>query len=445
MPERLRRIDLSKQARELGVELEDRPSEMVVVTGFAALTPLGNTEETRRRELLGDTAVDVFDTGIERTRIAAHTIFDPEEHGFDRRDLMRTSKFAAMMQVVAREAAQMAGILDENGKLRPDINRDLVGVNTASGFSHALNAIDVYNARREGRRIPTWEGLRVFPEQPNAGITQAIGLSGWGGNSSEACASGLSSIADANLLIRSGKNRIMISGGGEDVFSGPSNEDLGHPEIAMGVFAALTAVSKRNDDPKRAMRPFDRDRDGFVMGSGGAALVLESIESARQRGATIYARIVSAEKGMDGDTPTNVDSDRVARLIIKTLKDRDGEGYYPVDAIFAHATSTKAGDLQEAQSLRKALEHYLPQIPVTAIKSVHGHLLGGAGAINAIAAIRSLCEGEIPPTINLENRAEEFADLDIVTKLRKTDIQTALALAYGFGGFDAAVLFEKWS
>lgn len=349
------------------------------------------------------------------------------------------------MLVVAREAALRAGIVNKNGKLNPEFNRDEVGTNIATGFGQALNVIDSYEILRRGGRLSTYEGLKVFPEQSNSGVAQGLSLSGWGSNSSEACASGKSSIAEAELLIRSGRARVMFAGGFEDVFSGPSAEAHGHPEAPIGIFSALTALSERNDSPQSAMRPFDEDRDGFVMASGGGVLVLESIESALERGATIYATVLGAQKGMDGGDSTNMDTGRVARLILKTLKVRGGEGFYPVDAIFAHATSTPTGDRNEIEAFRRAFGDLLPSIPITAIKSIHGHLLGGAGAINAISAVRSLYEGIIPPTINLSKRGKEFEDLDIVTDARRSNPQTILTVAYGFGGYNAAVHFGRYS
>lgn len=441
------RIDLSARATLLSAELEERPSQMVVVTGFAALTPLGNTEETRRKELLGETAARTFQTNITDVTIAAHTQFNPLDH-FKGQQMVRISKLSAMMLAVAREAAMHAGILDEKGKLKPEFHRDTVGTNIATGFGNALNVIDTFEKIHNPDpkvRPSAYNALQIFPEQSNAGVAQGLSISGWGSSSGEACASGLSSVAEANLLIRSGKNRIMLAGGFEDVFSGTSADSPGHPELAFTVFNGLTALSKNNDNPQEASRPFDRKRDGFVMASGGGVMVLESLESALERGAPIYATILGAEKGMDGHNPTNPSTERVARLLLKTLKDKEGELYYPVDAVFAHATSTPAGDKAEIEAFRNAFGELLPQIPITAIKSIHGHLLGGAGAINGISAIRSLHEGVIPPTINLTEREEGMEDLDIVTAMRRSNPQTILATAYGFGGYDAAVLFGKYS
>lgn len=431
------RIDLSPQVEKLGLEeLEKLPTDLVVVTGFAEITSLGNTYETGIREMFGDTAIQVFPTVEDETRIAAHVDFNPEDH-FSTHDLKRISPFSAMMQVIAREAASHAGILGEDGKLDPRFDRDRVGTSIGSGVGQAFNVINAQEFIESGQRLPTFEALRILPEQPNSRVASSLGLGGWGSNPTEACASGLSSIAEADLLIRSGQNSIMLAGGFEDVLSE-------NPEVSIQSFEALTALSDKSDKPKEAMRPYDRDRDGFVMASGGGVLVLEGIESALKRGATIYATILGAGKSMDGDKSfTNLNPESVATVILKTLQ-AEGDEFYPVDAIFAHATATKAGDAGEINALRNVFGDELLDIPITAIKSMHGHLLGGAGAINAISAIRALHDGTIPPTINLDNREEQFEDLDIVTEARKADPRTALALAYGFGGLNAAVLFGKY-
>lgn len=442
-----RRIDLSHQARALGVEFEERPSELVAVVGFAELTSFGRTSATAQAELEGRSGTTVFKQDPDAPynphapRVAAQALFDPTEH-FDQRELLRTPTITAMNLVIAREAARMAGIVTEEGVLLPSLalRRNRIAVSMPSGMGPALGAIDTYLRIQSGERTTAYEGLRIFPEQPTAKVAMDLKIGGWTSNSSEACATGLSSIADAWLRIRSGVNDIEIAGGSEDALSV-------HPEILARVFGAIRAISNNEDDPEHASKPFNNNRTGFVPASGGGAIVLERLDSAIARGANIYAVILSARKGMDGNHPTNMDTDRIADVILQTLKDRNGEGFYGVDAIFAHATATPEGDLREIEALGKALGNILSEIPITAIKSMHGHLLGGAGVINAISAIRALHGGIISPTINLTDSEimPEAAGLDIVTKARKVDLQTALALAYGFGGYNAAVLFGKYN
>jgi 3-oxoacyl-[acyl-carrier-protein] synthase II len=345
-----------------------------------------------------------------------------------------------MMQTVAREAALHSGVLGQDGKLDPRFHRDQVGTTISTSVGQMGNIIGTYNRLERGERIHTTEILRVLPEQSNATVAQNLKISGWGSNSQEACATGLSSVADATLLIRSGKNRVMFAGGFEDTLSD------GFAREAIGLFSPLGgALSTRNETPQTAMSPYDRDRDGFVMASGGGVLVLESLESALERGATIYATVLNAEKAMDGsDNPTLLDPDRVARLLLKTLKVEGEDGFYLPDAIFTHATATRGGDAAEIDAMRKALGKYLPDIPISAIKSMHGHLLGGAGAVAAVAAVRSIHEGIIQPTINLVNRGEEFMDLNIPTQAIRTNPQIIGVNAFGFGGFDASVVIGNY-
>lgn len=207
-------------------------------------------------------------------------------------------------------------------------------------------------------------------------------------------------------------------------------------------------LSSRNDEPEKASRPFDRDRDGFVFSAGGGVIILERLDSALARKAKIYAVVLNAEKGSDGYNPTNLNIERVAKLILKTLQIPGKKGMtYPIDSIFAHATATKSGDAAEITTLRMALgDEYLRKIPITAIKSMHGHLAGGAGAINAISALRAFEKGFLPPIINLDNVDDPFKDLNLVRgKALKGNFNTALVLAYGFHGKDAVVVFGKYT
>ncbi|KKP80827.1 MAG: 3-oxoacyl-[acyl-carrier-protein] synthase 2 [Candidatus Levybacteria bacterium GW2011_GWB1_35_5] len=442
-----RRIDLSRQAKELGVEFEERPSDLVAVVGFGEVTPFGPTSETAQAELEGRSGTTLFkheypdNPNPHAPKVAAQALFDPRAH-FDRRELLRTPTITAMNLVVAREAAKMAGLLTEEGILLPSLasRRNRIAVSMPSGVGPALGSIDTFLKIQKGERTTAFEGLRIFPEQPTASAARDLKVGGWTSNSSEACATGLSSIADAWLRIRSGVNDIEIAGGSEDALSV-------HPEILAEVFGAIGAISTDDNDPRHASKPFNIHRAGFVPASGAGAIVLERLDSAIARGANIYAVILSARKGMDGDHPTNMNTDRIADVILQTLKDRNGEGFYGVDAIFAHATATLEGDPREIEALRKVFGDKLAGIPITAIKSMYGHLLGGAGVINAISAIRALHGGIIPPTINLTDSEimPQAADLDIVTKARIVDIQTALAVAYGFGGYNAAVLFARYN
>lgn len=449
-------VDLSDKYKALNVDIEDKTNDAVVITGFAEYTPLGNTTQTAEGEKIGKSGTRKVDVKNFRSNLAGQIDFDPTKY-FSEKELRGMPRVGALAVALAKEAGAMAGLLDESGKLIKTVNPLRAACTVSSGIGASSKMVDVYEKihfkkneetgkfeerdPREGSALLSpFVGLQLFPEEPGGDIEATIGLQGWGNNSAEACATGLSSLADAYHLIKSGKNDIVFAGGVEDITTE-------RPELAIGVFAAMRGpLSGNEENAERASRPFDRDRDGFVLSTGGGVLVLESLESAKRRGAKIYATILSAEKGSDGYNPTNLNTERVAKLVLKAIALKDKKGMsFPIDSIFAHATATKAGDLAEITTLRMVFgDELLRQIPITAIKSMHGHLAGGSGAINAISAVRAIQEGWMPPIINLDNVDEPFKDLNLIRgKALRGDFNTALVLAYGFHGKDAAVVLGK--
>lgn len=451
-------VDLSERIKELGITDSDNPCETVVITGYAQLSPLGNTVETEEGERKGKSGAKKFDVKNFRTNIAAPIKFTPEEH-FTEKELRGMSRVGALGVYLALEAGKKAEVLDENGKLKSNFNPLKAGCTVSSGIGAHSKMVDVYvkihwkTDPKTGKMEPAdpkigssllspFIGIQLFPEEPGGDIEARLGLQGWSINSAEACATGLSSIVDAYHLIKTGKNDVVFAGGLEDITTERS-------DLTIAVFSAMRGpLSSRNDEPEKASRPFDRDRDGFVLGSGGGVVVLERLDSALKRKAKIYAVVLNAEKGSDGYNPTNINTDRVAKLVLKTIKLPGQKRLaYPIDAIFAHATATKPGDLAEAATLRKVFgDEILIKIPITAIKSMHGHAAGGAGALNIVSAIRAIEKGFMPPIINLENVDEPFKDLNLVRgKALEKDFETVLVLAYGFHGKDAVVLLGKYS
>ena len=446
-----RNMGFKERVRDLGVDLERRPAERIVITGFAQRTSLGNTEETQQGLLDGKSGAKKFPVENAFVNIAAPVEFDPGKH-FDKRDLRGISPLNAMGIVIAREAVQNAKALGEDGRLNEDV-RKKASVWVGSGFGSTQLIIDVHkqiykpdengkvDQQANSRRIPVTKGLEIFPEELNSRIAIALGASnGWGGSSVEACATGLSNIVEAIRIIKEGRAKFAVAGGFENPFAG-------YPETGIGMFAAMRSVlSTRNDEPEKASRPFDRDRNGFVLGAGGGVVVVEELESALKRGAPILAEVLGFQKSMDGLDPTNLDKDVVASTILGALYDEKRKEFYDVDAIFAHATSTEAGDIAEAKVLRIVFgDEYLRKIPIAAIKSNLGHLAGGAGAVNTIAAINALRSNKIPHIINLDSPDPEVADLNLVRgKPLEKDINTALVLAYGFGGNNAVLLLGKY-
>ena len=439
-----------ERSQGLGVELENRPAERLVITGMAALTPLGNTEQTLEGLNSGKSGVKEFDVKNFAVSIAAPVEFNPEAH-FSKKEMKGRSPLNAMAVAIAREAMKNAGLLGEDGKLQKDIDRRQAASWMASAFGSVHHIIDVYNQihkkdeagnenpRLNSGRISPRKGLEIFPEELNGQVAIDLGVSGWGGSSVEACATGLSNIIEAARIIKGGQAKVAVAGGLEDILSA-------YPEASIGMFAAMRSVlSTRNDEPKKASRPFDKDRDGFVLGAGGGAVVIEALDHALERGAPILAEILGFNKSMDGSDPTNLNKKIVAGTILKALYNQRTKEFYEVDSIFAHATSTNQGDQAEAELLKMIFGDSLKNIPIAAIKSNMGHLAGGAGAVNVIAAINALNSGKIPPILNLENPSQEFEGLFFVRgKPLEKDIKTALVLAYGFGGHNAVMLLGRY-
>jgi 3-oxoacyl-[acyl-carrier-protein] synthase II len=453
-------MSLYERVKDLGVELENIPAERLVITGMSTITPLGDKVKTLAGLNAGTSGVIKFDAKNFSVNIAAPVIFDPDKY-FSKKEVREMSRLGMMAIVIAREAMQNAGLLGNDGTLRKDMDRRSVAPWVGSGIG-SLGIINAYlhlhktdkleaisrmlsdqpdivkaNSRRLFPRI----GFTLFPEEPNAGVANALQISGWGGSSVEACATGLSNIIEGTRTVREGLAKVAVTGGFEDILSE-------YPELCIAIFAAMrTVLSKRNDEPEKASRPFDIERDGFVFGAGGAIVIVEELKHAKKREAPILAEILGFSKSVDGIGGTDLDPKNVAATILRALYNKNTGGFYPVDSIFAHATSTIEGDKNEVNALRLALgDDYLKTIPIAAIKGNIGHLAGGAGAVNAIAAINALITGKIPPILNLVKPGPEFAGLNLVrgTPLERT-INTALVLAYGFGGHNAVMLLGKYN
>jgi 3-oxoacyl-(acyl-carrier-protein) synthase len=431
--------NLAERARNAGAERRLYLPSTPVITGMAGLTGFGDGPRTFRGICNLESAVGTIITmvgGKEVRRVASPADFDPTQY-FDRKEIQRISKGNLMTMFLVEQAGLMAGILGLDGKLKPEFDGDFSSTTVATAMESVSGLVDVANTLEKGtKRIRPLEGLGTFLGQRAFYVSKQAGLRGWGNSSTEACATGLSSIADAAEQIRTGRSDIVLAGGVDDTLSN-------HPELSTEIFDSFGAYAHRKGLPHTASRPFDRDRNGIVIGSGGAVFVVERMDQALARGATIHAVILGAEKGMDANDAVLADPQRNARQIFHTLERRgEGEkGYYSTDLIVAHATATK-GDAIEVEALRNVYGEDLNQIPITAPKSALGHLLGGAGAISMLLAIMALKEGIIPPTLNLDN--SEFPELNIVKTALRKDIQTALVLANGMGGHNASVLIGKY-
>jgi 3-oxoacyl-[acyl-carrier-protein] synthase II len=369
-----------------------------------------------------------YDTYELPTRFAGTALIDPAEQ-LDRveaRKLDRSEQFAL---IAAREAWQHAGA--------PEVDLERLSVVLSSGIGGVSSLLDAYDVLRDrgwGRISPNTVPM-LMPNGPAA--TVALELKARAGVHApvSACASGAESIAWASMLIRLGRADVVVSGGCEAAI---------HP-APMSDFSAMRALSTRNDEPQRASRPYDRDRDGFVMGEGAGVLVLESEEFALARGAKILGYVAGFGMTADGHHMAQPDptGSGAARAMLQAIADA-GIGVKDIVHVNAHATSTPAGDIAEATAITAAFGQHTENLVVTATKSMTGHLLGGAGAVESIACVLALQERVVPPTINLDNQDPEI-HLDVATTERALPSGTLHAVnnSFGFGGHDVALVFRS--
>jgi 3-oxoacyl-[acyl-carrier-protein] synthase II len=410
----------------------------VVVTGMGALSAVGNDVETTWASLVagrsGIERVTLFDPSRLVSQIAAEVKdFDPSDV-LDRKERRRTDRYIQFALVSARHALDSAGLpgrLDDDMAARTGviIGSGLGGVTTL--FENVL----VMGERGPDRISPFFVPMGIA----NVGAGQvAIATGAIGPNFAtvSACATGGHALGEAWETIRRGDADLMIAGGVE----------AGIHEATMGGFGSMKALSTRNDDPAAASRPFDQDRDGFVIGEGGGVVILEALESAEARGATPLAELVGYGATADAShitlpAPGGIGAVRAARRAL----DKAGMEPAEVDHVNAHATSTPEGDKAELQAIHTIFGDHASKVAVTANKSMIGHTLGAAGAIEAIATIMALREGCVPPTINLETPDEYAAGLDLTPRVAtRRPLRTAISNSFGFGGQNTALVFRRW-
>ncbi|MBV8886970.1 MAG: beta-ketoacyl-ACP synthase II [Chroococcidiopsidaceae cyanobacterium CP_BM_RX_35] len=415
--------------------MTDFEHKRVVVTGLGAITPIGNTPEAYWEGLLrgqnGIDSITLFDASKHKCRIAGEVKgYDPLKfmEGKDAKRMDRFAQFAVSASSQALTDAQF---------VISDLNAYQVGVMIGTGIGGIKVLEDqqtVYLTRGPDRCSPFMVPMMIA--NMAAGLT-AIRTGAKGPNSCPvtACAAGSNAIGDAFRLIQRGYAQAMICGGTEAAIT----------PLSLAGFASARAVSTRNDDPTHASRPFDRNRDGFVMGEGAGILILEELEHAKSRGARIYAEIVGY--GMTCDAyhmTTPVPSgEGAARAIQLALKDALLSPEQ-VSYINAHGTSTPAGDPIETTAIKKALGNCAAKVAVSSTKSMTGHLLGGSGGIEAIATVLAVASDQIPPTINLVTPDPE-CDLDYVPNFaRAQTVEVALSNSFGFGGHNVTLAFKKY-
>ncbi|HSO67659.1 MAG TPA: beta-ketoacyl-ACP synthase II [Desulfatirhabdiaceae bacterium] len=407
----------------------------VVITGMGLVTPLGiGCQETWAALCDGKSGIAEitrFDTSAFDTKIAGEVKnFHPEDF-VPKKEARRLELFIAY----AIAAARMA--VEDSGLVISESNNDRIGVFTGCGLG-GLNALEstarLVDQKGPGRVSPFFIPMMIGNMAPGM-ISIHLNVKGPNASIATACAAGTHAVGEAFKIIQRGAADAMITGGVESVIT---------PTCIAG-FNAMKALSTRNDEPQKASRPFDRDRDGFVVGEGAGILILEAMDLALERGARIYAEVIGY--GMSGDgyhmTAPSPNGEGAGRCMSAALTDAD---ILPVsiDHINAHGTSTPMNDLDESMAIKAVFGNHAKQIPISATKSMTGHLLGGAGGIEAVFTALTISTGVIPPTINLENPSED-CDLDYVPHVaRKQRVETAMSNSFGFGGTNACLILKAF-
>lgn len=409
-------------------------NQRVVITGLGVVSSLGQDLEQFWGSLMegksGVSAIEAFDVSEYPTRIAAEVKnWNPELY-FDKKEARRMDRF-----VQFASAASLMALKDAGLNIKEDIDPERVGVYVGSGIGGLITWEEQHRILLEKgpKRVSPFFIPMMIANMAAGQVSILTGAKGPNSTTVTACATGTHTIGDAARTIMRGEADVMICGGAEATIS---------PTGVAG-FCAMRAMSTRNEEPERASRPFDVDRDGFVMGEGSGILILESLEHAQKRGARIYAEVVGY--GMSGDAHhmTDPDPDGAARCMVKALKDAGIEPEQ-IDYINAHGTSTGAGDKSETTAIKKTFGDHAYKLAVSSTKSMTGHLLGAAGGVEAVICSLALTHGIIPPTINLENQDPEL-DLDYVPNVpRKAELRYVLSNSFGFGGHNATVILKKY-
>ncbi|MEW9104875.1 beta-ketoacyl-ACP synthase II [Paenibacillus sp. S-12] len=406
----------------------------VVVTGMGVVTALGSEIETFWNNLLegksGVSRIEAFDVTDYPTQIAASVKdFNPEDF-MDKKETRRMDRFVQFAVAASKNALEDAKL-----DVREQTNPDRVGVIVGSGIGGLGTWEDQHTVLMEKgvKRVSPFFIPMMIANMASGQVSITVGARGPNTAAVSACATGTHSIGDAYKIIQRGDADVMICGGAEATIR----------PIGMAGFCAMRAMSTRNDEPERASRPFDVDRDGFVMGEGAGVLVLESLEHALARGAHIYAEV--AGYGMSGDAHHMTEPDPTGAALCMTRALADGElSPEQIDYINAHGTSTPVGDRSETKAIKSALGEHAYKTAVSSTKSMTGHLLGAAGGVEAVICSLVLQNGMIPPTINLDNQDPE-CDLDYVPNVaRKADVQVAMSNSFGFGGHNATIVLKKY-
>lgn len=408
----------------------------VVVTGFGALTPIGSNAQEYWENLVkgesGAAPITLFDATNFKTRFACEVKnFDPLNF-FDKKEAKKMDRNTQLGLVAAREAVTHSKLMESQ------VDLDRVGVIWGSGIG-GLETFETEVLGWAKTDIPRFNPFfipKMIADITPGHISMEYGFHGPNYTTVSACASSANAIIDAKMLIQLGKADIIVCGGSEAAVTASG----------IGGFNAMMALSTRNDDPKSASRPFDKDRDGFVLGEGAGSIILEEYEHAIRRGATIYAELKGGGLSADAYHMTAPHPDGLyTSKVMKNCIEDAGISVDEVDHINMHGTSTPLGDVAELNAVEKVFGNHVYDIQINSTKSMTGHLLGAAGIIEAIASLNTIIHGIVPPTINHFTDDENIdSKLNLTfNKAVKKDVKVAMSNTFGFGGHNACVLFKK--
>ena len=414
----------------------------VVVTGLGAVTPVGNTPEETWKNLLegksGAAPITHFDTTLFKTKFACEVKDLNLNDYIDRKEARKMDRYCQLAMVSAAQGIKDAGLDLE----KEDLNRIGVVYGVGIGGIKTFQDEVVYYGQHEdqGPKFNPFFIPKMIADIASGQISIQYGFHGPNYTTTSACASSSNALADAFNLIRLGKANIIVSGGAEAAIC----------ETGVGGFNAMHALSTRNDDPEHASRPFSASRDGFVMGEGAGCLVLEELEHAKTRGAKIYAEMVGEGASADAHHITASHPEGLgAKLVMQRALEDAGLKPEDIDYINVHGTSTPVGDISEAKAIKDVFGEHAYKLNISSTKSMTGHLLGAAGAVEALACVLSVKNDIVPPTINhTEGDNDEALDYKMnftFNKAQKREVRAALSNTFGFGGHNCCVVFKKYA
>lgn len=414
----------------------------VVVTGLGAVTPLGNNTEDTWNNLVagvsGAAPITLFDASQFKTQFACEVKNLNVNDYIDRKEARKMDRYAQLAIISAMQAIQDSGMnLEEIDKNRVGVIYG-VGIGGIKTFEEEVG----YWAQHQenGPKFNPFFIPKMIADIASGHISIMYGFHGPNYTTTSACASSTNALADAFNLIRLGKANVIVSGGAEAAITASG----------VGGFNAMHALSTRNDDPEHASRPFSASRDGFIMGEGSGCLILEELEHAKARGAKIYAEMVGAGMSADAHHITASHPEGLgARLVMENALEDAGMNPEDIDYINVHGTSTHVGDISEAKAIKQVFGDAAYKLNISSTKSMTGHLLGAAGAVEALASVLAVKNDIVPPTINHEDddRDPEI-DYDLnytFNKAQKREVRAALSNTFGFGGHNACVIFKKYA